>query len=91
MYLYNVLLGVAGKDDEHFISCLWDEDPMFETIRSDYIFNYRLKADSPAIGAGNPAYVTDMDLIDMDGVNRLADGNPTLGAYARKAQSESEK
>lgn len=91
VYLYNVLLGVAGKDDEHFISCLWDEDPMFETIRSDYIFNYRLKADSPAIGAGNPAYVTDMDLIDMDGVNRLADGNPTLGAYARKAQSESEK
>ena len=83
VYLRNVLLGVNGSDDDHFVSCLWDEDPLFETIRSDYIFNYRLKENSPAIGAGNPAYVTPIDLYDMDGVDRLSSGSPTLGAFAR--------
>ncbi|MCM1490426.1 MAG: hypothetical protein NC095_06340 [Muribaculum sp.] len=83
VYLRNVLLGVNGTDDDHFVSCIWDEDPLFETIRSDYIFNYHLKEDSPAIGAGNPAYVTPIDMYDMDGINRLANGNPTLGAYAK--------
>lgn len=83
VYLRNVLLGVKGSDDNHFISCLWDEDPLFETVRNDYIFNYRLKDDSPAIGAGNPEFVTPECLFDMDGVNRLEWGNPALGAYAR--------
>lgn len=83
VYLRNVLLGVKGTDDDHFVSCLWDEDPLFETIRSDYIFNYHLKEDSPAFGAGNPGYVTPIDMYDMDGINRLANGNPTLGAYAQ--------
>ncbi len=83
VYMRNVLLGVKGSDDAHFISCLWDEDPEFETERDKYIFNYRLKEDSPAIGAGNPAYVTPECLFDMDGIDRLEWGNPTLGAYAR--------
>ncbi|MDE7421628.1 MAG: hypothetical protein K2N35_15660 [Muribaculaceae bacterium] len=83
VYLRNVLLGVGGSDDNNFISCLWDEDPLFETVRNDYYFNYRLKEDSPAIGAGNPAYVTPQCLVDMDGINRLEWGNPALGAYAR--------
>lgn len=83
VYLRNVLLGVTGKDDDHFISCLWDENPLFETVREDYLFNYRLKEDSPAIGAGNPEFVTGIDMLDMDGVDRLAAGNPALGAYAR--------
>lgn len=83
VYMRNVLFGVAGTDDDHFISCLWDEDPLFETVRNDYYFNYRLKEDSPAIGAGNPEYVTPLCLFDMDGQNRLEWGNPALGAYAR--------
>lgn len=91
VYLYNVLLGVAGSDgdhftgsdDDHFISCLWGENPMFETDREIYMFNYRLKDDSPAIGAGNPEFVVPECLYDMDGVNRLEWGNPALGAYAR--------
>ena len=83
VYMRNVLLGVGGSDDNHFISCVWDEDPLFETVRNDYIFNYRLKDDSPAIGAGNPEYVTPQCLVDMDGINRLEWGNPALGAYAR--------
>ena len=83
VYFRNVLLGVGGSDDEHFINCLWDENPEFETVREDYYFNYRLKEDSPAIGAGNPAYVTPLVRYDMTGADRLAGGNPALGAYAR--------
>lgn len=83
VYMRNVLFGVEGADDDHFISCLWDKDPLFETDRKEYYFNYRLKEDSPAIGAGNPEFVTPICLTDMDGQNRLQEGNPTLGAYAR--------
>ena len=81
VFLRNVLLKSEGTDDDNFINCLWGEDPLFYTVRSDYYFNYRLKPDSPAIGAGNREYVNDPTLYDMDGLNRLADGNPALGAY----------
>lgn len=74
-------LGALGEDDDNFLNCLWDTDPMFLTDRESYYFNYRLQADSPVRSAGNPAFVTDLTLIDMDGVNRLGQGNPSLGAY----------
>lgn len=83
VYMRNVLLGVNGSDDDHFIACLWDEDPLFETEREKYVFNYRLKEDSPAIGAGNPDFVIPICIKDMDGVDRLEYGSPALGAYAR--------
>ena len=84
VFMRNVLLGVNGSDDEHFISCIWDKDPLFLTVRNDYVFNYRLKEDSPAIAAGNPDFLTPADLYDMDGTDRLASGQlPALGAYAR--------
>lgn len=81
VFLRNVLLKAEGKDDSNFIDCLWDKDPLFLTVRSDYYFNYRLQPDSPAIGAGNPLFVTEECLYDMDGLDRLSDGNPALGAY----------
>ena len=81
VFLRNMLLKADGTDDDNFIDCIWNENPLFETIRSDYYFNYHVKADSPAIGRGNPAYVYPQTEIDMDGHNRLSDGNPTLGAY----------
>ena len=82
VFMRNILFKETGSDDDHFISCLWDSDPLFLTVRDDYYFNYRLKAGSPAIGAGNPAYVSELTVFDIDGVDRLAGGNPTLGAYA---------
>lgn len=81
VFLRYVLLKSGGKDDDNFINCLWDSDPKFLTVREDYYFNYRLQDDSPAISAGNPAYVTPICQYDMDGINRLANGNPSLGAY----------
>lgn len=81
VFLRNVLLKADGKDDDNFISCIWNEDPLFYTVRSDYYFNYRLKPDSPVIGAGNASCVTPLCEYDMDGLNRLTNGAPDLGAY----------
>lgn len=83
VFLRNVLIKGTGTDDANFINCLWDVDPLFETVREDYYFNYRLQDDSPAIGAGNPEFVTPECRYDMDGIDRLANGNPALGAYAK--------
>jgi hypothetical protein len=88
VYLRNVMLKSDGEDDDNFIDCLWGQEPLFQTIYEDYYFNYRLKDDSPAIGAGNPNYVNTWTLYDMDGLNRLANGNPDLGSYVYKSFSE---
>lgn len=88
VYLRNVLLRSEGTDDEHFISCLWGADPLFYTVREEYSFDYRLRPESPAIGAGNPQFVTSVCLYDMFGLNRLSDGNPALGAYVFVAPEE---
>lgn len=88
VFFRNVSLKSAGEDDDNFINCLWDTDPMFLTDRPKYYFNYHLLPDSPCIGMGNPAFINAETLIDMDGVNRLSEGNPTLGAYARPESPE---
>lgn len=82
VFMRYMLFKANGSDDENFYECVWNEDPLFFTIRSDYYFNYALQPDSPAIGRGNPAYVTPECLYDMNGVYRLANGAPSLGAYA---------
>lgn len=73
----------AGSDDDNFLHCLWDCDPLFLTDRPKYVFDYRVADDSPVIGVGNAEYVTPACRYDMYGVDRLATGAPTLGAYAR--------
>ena len=81
VYLRYTLLRSEGSDDEHFISCLWGADPLFYTDRPEYVFNYRVRPESPAIGAGAPQYVPALSRSDMYGVDRLAAGAPTLGAF----------
>lgn len=82
VFLRDVLLKADGTDDDNFINCLWNEDPLYYTVRADYYFNYRLQPESPALGRGNPSYLTPECMTDMDGINRLAEGYPALGAYA---------
>ena len=81
VYFEYVSFKAEGTDDENFISCLWNTDPLFLTDRQAYYFNYRLQPDSPVIEAGNPEFVTETVRFDMDGVDRLGHGNPSLGAY----------
>lgn len=81
VYFEYTSFGVEGSDDDNFRNCLWATDPLFETVRADYYFNYRLQAESPVGEAGDPAYVTPLVKTDMDGLDRLAAGKPSLGAY----------
>lgn len=93
VYLRNVSLKNKGTDDEHFISCLWECDPLFLTDRPIYYFNYHVQPDSPVIGKGNPEYVGPECATDIDGESRLgADASGTvLGAYARPEEPEKEE
>ena len=90
IYLRYCLLKSNGTDDANFLNCIWGQDPLYYTVREDYIFDYRLRPASPAIAAGNPALTLADARIDPYGVDRLpgVPGElnptpaPTLGAYA---------
>lgn len=81
VYLRYCLLKSEGHDDDHFINCVWDGDPLFLTIRDDYLFDYRLDNESEAIGKGNPALCPPEARYDRYGKDRLATGAVDLGAY----------
>lgn len=84
VFLHRCLLKSAGTDDDNFISCLWDQDPLFYTVREDYIFDYRLREDSPAIGAADPSLNAPEAAVDRYGNPR---GQvPDLGAYVHIPQ-----
>ncbi len=68
----------AGSDDANFVNCIWDADPLFYTVRNEYLFDYRLKPESPAIGAADLSLSDNMLEVDFYGVERRGD----LGAYA---------
>lgn len=80
IYIYNCLFKSAGSDDEHFIDCVWDSDPLYYTVREDYIFDYRLKPDSPAIGKGN-ASLSKHPAASVDAYGLPRGLTPDLGAY----------
>lgn len=93
VFFRNVSLKSEGSDDDNFINCLWECDPLFLTDRPRYYFNYHVMPDSPVIGKGNPEFVTTPLLLDIDGNNRLTsspDGQPTLGAYAKPESLDEE-
>lgn len=75
----NCLIKSKGEDDDNFINCVWDADPLYYTIREEYIFDYRLKPESPAIGAGDASLIPARALVDPYGVTRA--NPPAIGAY----------
>lgn len=79
VYLRRCLLKSAGENDDNFIDCLWDVDPLYYTVRNDYFFDYRLQPESPAIAAGDAALNTPAAATDRYGLDRGA--VPDLGAY----------
>lgn len=81
------LLKSNGSDDSNFINCIWGEDPLYYTVRSDYYFDYRLQPESPAIGTGDPALVPTYGSKDFYGTDRGS--TPNLGAY-QTAKDEDE-
>lgn len=83
VFLRRVLLKENGSDDANFIACLWDADPLYYTVREDYIFDYRLRSESPAIGAGDASLTLPAAARDAYGLLRQATAGaaPDLGAY----------
>lgn len=80
IYIRRCMMHSAGADDDNFINCIWEDDPLYYTVRNEYIFDYRLKPESPAIGAADPSFDIYGPEIDRYGVER---GTPAdLGAYA---------
>ncbi|MCH5345928.1 MAG: hypothetical protein J1E63_02390 [Muribaculaceae bacterium] len=72
------LLKSAGTDDDNFINCIWDTDPLFYTVRNEYLFDYRLQPESPAIEAADPAFpLSAAAEVDWYGIPRAL----TIGAY----------
>ncbi|MDE6396151.1 MAG: hypothetical protein K2K84_02645, partial [Muribaculaceae bacterium] len=80
VYLRNCLLKSNGSDDYNFINCLWGEDPLYYTVRNDYVFDYRLKPESPAIGAAD-ATLNTHPAAAVDAYGQPRNTPPDLGAY----------
>lgn len=78
-YFRSCLIKESGEDDEDFVDILWNSDPMFITDREEYLFDYRLKQDSPAIGAANPELTLPEAERDFYGNPRGV--QPDMGAY----------
>lgn len=80
VYVHRSLLRSNGTDDAHFTSILWGEDPLFQTNRQEYYFDYRLGEGSVALGASDlSTTAADLPLTDFYGAARPA--TPALGAY----------
>lgn len=84
--LRHCLMKSKGSDDDNFLECLWEEDPLYFTVREDYLFDYRLKPESPAIGAADPELTLPVLATDMLGTSRFP--TPDLGAYQSVAVAE---
>ncbi len=79
IHIRRCILKSTGADDDNFIDCLWDTDPLFRTVREDYYFDYRVKEESPAIGVADPALLLPQAATDRYGLPRGS--APDIGAY----------
>ncbi|MDE6121000.1 MAG: hypothetical protein K2F63_04345, partial [Muribaculaceae bacterium] len=66
------LLKSNGEDDLNFIECIWNQDPLYYTVREDYIFDYRLRPDSPASEAADMSLIPPHGTRDCYGLERSA-------------------
>ena len=80
-----------GTDDANFLNCVWEADPLFYVQREKYIFDYRVKNESPAIGAGSVSLCPESARYDRYGCDRLVRGNIDIGAYTWIPAEEEKK
>ncbi len=79
VFLRRCLIKGEGEDDDNFLNIIWDEDPLYYTVREEYFFDYRLRPESPAIGVADPALTLPEATCDSYGLSR--GDAPDLGAY----------
>lgn len=78
------LIKASGEDDNDFVQTVWAKDPKFLNVNKDdkFIYDLRLDSLSAAVDKANLVNVT-KSFYDMNGVYRLADSKPDIGAYER--------
>ncbi len=81
IYFYNTLFKSSGEDDTHFFNNVWGGDPKFYVDRDHYVFDYRLRNESGAIGKANRSMVPEAARYDRYGQDRFARDSVDLGAY----------
>ncbi len=67
----------------HYTNVVKNQDPEFT---DDFHGDYTIKTGSAAINIGNPSFVatfSDKLMFDLKGSNRLASGNPDVGAFEK--------
>lgn len=75
------LIRSKEQTDPRFTDILWSEDPVFRaTGKEDYKYDFHLDSLSAAIGKADPNFSSLLPQ-DADGVNRMSDGKPDMGAY----------
>lgn len=82
------LLRSSGTDDNNFLNCVWGGDPLFYTVREDYIFDYRLRNESDAIGKGSRDLCPEAVRFDIYGNDRFASSAIDIGAYVWTPEPE---
>ncbi len=76
------LINLKGEDDENFVETIWDKSPKFARLNEgwNYIWDFRLLEDSPAINAADRQYSASVPY-DVKGNYRFTDSNPDIGCY----------
>lgn len=83
------LFGVNGSDDDNFIHCIWNGDPMFIATGDNYQYNFNLSSESSAAyRAGDPQFINENTRTDLLGNSRPEGINPDVGAYQYIAPAE---
>ena len=89
IYFKTCLFRVNGSDDENFIQCIWNGDPMFVATGDNYQYDFRLASESSAAyRAGNPEFVDENTRTDLLGNPRPEGVNPDVGAYQYMTPTE---
>jgi len=87
-HLLNCLLMDEEFEDDNLVNCIYNVKPdsiFIDCVASDadgkdFAFDFNLKENSPAIGKADITEANSVPL-DINGKNRLADGEPDIGAY----------
>jgi hypothetical protein len=90
-HLNNCILTDNSIEDENFVDCIQGANPdsLFvdskgsDADNEDFLFDFRLKENSPARNTAS-LNISQSTPLDMLGRNRLADGNPDVGAYEKE-------
>jgi len=78
----NCLIKSKNNNDSHYINTIWNEDPLFDDVRSNgtFSYNFELTQGSPAIDKADKTYSSVLPY-DLKGDSRLKDTNPDIGCY----------